>query len=148
MKKKIIVGIVIALLILGLYMYYIYNIKGNFFEANNKETIDEVSMIIKEGTLTSATVVIKNASNKELTSGAWFRIDKLKDNGQWESLKSINDDYVFIAIAWIIKPRGEFEDKIDWEKLYGELRIGHYRIVKEVYEDGNKKLIYAEFDIK
>ena len=36
MKKKIIVGIVIALLIFGLYMYYIYNIKGNVFEANNK----------------------------------------------------------------------------------------------------------------
>ena len=49
-------------------MYYIYNIKGNFFEANNKETIDEVSMIIKEGTLTSATIVIKNFTNRELTS--------------------------------------------------------------------------------
>lgn len=68
MKKKVIIGIVIALLIFGLYMYYIYNIKGNVFEANNKETIDEVSMIIKEGTLTSATIVIKNSSNRELTS--------------------------------------------------------------------------------
>ena len=68
MKKKIIIGIIITLLILGLHMYYIYNIKGNFFEANNKETIDEVSMIIKEGTLTSATIVIKNSSNRELTS--------------------------------------------------------------------------------
>ena len=68
MKKKIIVGIVIVLLILGLYMYDIYNIKGNFFEANSKETTDEVSMIIKEGTLTSATIVIKNSSNRELTS--------------------------------------------------------------------------------
>ena len=49
-------------------MYYIYNIKGNFFEANSKETTDEVSMIIKEGTLTRATIVIKNFTNRELTS--------------------------------------------------------------------------------
>ena len=72
MKKKVIVGIVIGLLILRLYMYYIYNIKGNVFEANNKETIDEVSMIIKEGTLTSATIVIKNSTNRELTSRRKF----------------------------------------------------------------------------
>ena len=72
MKKKIIVGIVIVLLILGLYMCYIYNIKGNFFEATNKETTDEVSMIIKEGTLTSATIVIKNSTNRELTSRRKF----------------------------------------------------------------------------
>ena len=42
------------LLILALYLNYIYNIKGNFFEANNKTVLDEVSMSIKEGTLTSA----------------------------------------------------------------------------------------------
>ena len=72
MKKKVIVGIVIALLILGLYMYYIYNIKGGFFEINNKEITDEVSMIIKEGTLTSATIVIKNSTNRELTSRRKF----------------------------------------------------------------------------
>ena len=80
MKKKIIVGIVIVLLILGLYMYYIHNIKGNFFEANNKEVIDEVSMIIKEGTLTSATIVIKNSSNGELRKGNYIKVKEVYDN--------------------------------------------------------------------
>ena len=147
MKKKVIIGIVVLVLIFGLYLYYIYNIKGNFFEVNNKAALDKVSITIKEGTLTSATIVIQNKSNKELTSGEWFRIDKLED-GEWIQVKSINRDYAFNAIAWIIKPRGEFEDKVDWSKLYGELRKGHYRIVKEVYGDGNKKVLYAEFDIK
>lgn len=151
MKNKIIIGVVIVvtlLLISGLYLNYIYNIKGNFFEANNKEVSDKVSMSIKEGTLTSATIVIKNASNKELTSGEWFRIDRLEDNGVWAKVKCINDDYVFNLIGWIIKPRGEFEDKIDWAKLYGKLKKGNYRIVKEVYGDGNKIELYAEFTIK
>ena len=147
MKKKVIIGIVVLVLIFGLYLYYIYNIKGNFFEVNNKAALDKVSITIKEGTLTSATIVIQNKGNKELTSGEWFRIDKLED-GEWIQVKSINRDYAFNAIAWIIKPRGEFEDKVDWSKLYGELRKGHYRIVKEVYGDGNKKVLYAEFDIK
>ena len=117
-------------------------------EANNKDVADKVSMIIKEGTPTSATIVIKNTSYKELTSGEWFRIDRLEDSGEWKQVKSINDKYVFNAIAWIIKPRGEFEDKVDWSKLYGNLKKGHYRIVKEVYGDGNKIELCAEFDIK
>lgn len=150
MKNKIIIiiGIVVLALILGIYIYYIYNIKGSFFEANNKTTLDKVSMIIKDGTLTGATIVIKNTSNEELTSGEWFRIDKLEENGEWKKVKSINDNYAFIAIAWVINARGEFEDNVDWSKLYGKLRKGHYRIVKEVYVDGNKKVLYAEFDIK
>ena len=148
MKKKVIIGIVVLVLVFGFYVYYIYNIKGNFLEANNKDVLDKVSMTIKEGTLTSATIVIKNTSNKELTSGEWFRIDKLEENGEWKKVKSINNNYAFNAIAWVINPRGEFEDKVDWSKLYGELKKGHYRIVKEVYGEGNKKLLYAEFDIK
>lgn len=151
MKKNVIIAIaifLIVLLILGLYLNYIYNIKGDFFEGNNKETLDKVSMAIKEGNLTGATVVIKNESNKELTSGEWFRIDKLDDNGQWREVKSVNDEYGFIEIGWIINKNGEFEDKIDWSQLYGELKKGNYRIVKEVYDNGNKIELYAEFIIK
>lgn len=150
MKNKIIIiiGIVVLALILGIYIYYIYNIKGSFFEANNKTTLDKVSMIIKDGTLTGATIVIKNTSNEELTSGEWFRIDKLEDNGKWKEAKTINDNYGFIAIGWIINKNGEFEDKIDWSKLYGKLKKGNYRIVKEAYDNGNKIELYAEFTIK
>lgn len=151
MKKKVIIGVVVTLTLLvavGLYLNYIYNIKGNFFETNNKDVSEKVSMSIKEGTLTSATIVIKNESNKELTSGEWFRIDKLEDNGKWKEVKSINDNYGFIAIGWIINENGEFEDKIEWSKLYGKLKKGNYRIVKEVYGDGNKLELYAEFTIK
>lgn len=151
MKNKVIIGIVIfsiALLILGLYLYYIYNMKGNFLETKNKDALDEVSMSIKEGTLTSATIVIKNTSNRELTSGEWFRIDKLEDNGEWKEVKVISDNYGFIAIGWVINKKGEFEDKVDWSKLYGKLKKGNYRIVKEVYDNGNKIELYAEFSIK
>ena len=133
MKKKVIIGIVILLLTLGFYFYYIYNVKGYFLEVNNKDVSDKVSIIIKEGTPTNATIVIKNTTNKELTSGEWFRIDKLEASGEWKEVKSINDNYVFNLICWIIKPRGEFEDKVDWSKLYGNLKKGHYRIVKEIF---------------
>lgn len=72
----------------------------------------------------------------------------MENNGEWKEVKSISDNYSFIAIAWILKPRGEFEDKINWSQLYGKLKKGQYRIAKEVYGDGEKKVLYAEFDIK
>lgn len=84
---------------------------------------------------------------KILAHGEWFRIDK-EENGEWKEAKVINDEYSFIAIGWIIKTNGEFEDKIDWSNLYGELKEGNYRIVKEVYTNGNKKEIYAKFTIE
>lgn len=84
---------------------------------------------------------------KILAHGEWFRIDK-EEKGEWKEAKIINDEYSFIAIGWIIKPNGEFEDKIDWSNLYGELKEGNYRIVKEVYSNGNKKELYAKFTIE
>lgn len=84
---------------------------------------------------------------KILPHGEWFRIDK-EENREWKEVKVINDQYGFIAIGWIIKPNGEFEDKIDWSNLYGQLKEGEYRIVKEVYCNGNKKELYAKFTIE
>ena len=84
---------------------------------------------------------------KSLAHGEWFRIDK-EENGEWKEVKVINDQYGFIAIGWIIKQNGEFEDKIDWSNLYGQLKEGEYRIVKEVYSNGNKKELYAKFTIE
>ena len=80
--------------------------------------------------------------------GEWFRIDRLSDNGEWKEVRVISDNYGFISIGWILNPMGEFEDKIDWSKLYGKLRKGNYRIVKEVYYNGNKIGLYAEFTIE
>ncbi len=41
----------------------------NFFVANNeKDNEEKITMTIKEGTLTDATIIIKNNSNKELSS--------------------------------------------------------------------------------
>ena len=53
MKNKVIIGIVVSLilvLIFIFYLNYIYNVKGNFFETNNKAVLDNVSMIIKDST--------------------------------------------------------------------------------------------------
>ena len=85
--------------------------------------------------------VIVNGEKAQLLEDVFFRIVAL-------SAMVINDNYGFIAIGWILKPRGEFEDQIDWSKLYGELRKGNYRIVKEVYDNGNKIELCAEFTIE
>ena len=97
-------------------------------------------------TKTGATIIISDISEQENTYGEWFRIDK-KTNGFWEELKPIDDNYVFTDIAYKIGENHQLEMNTDWSKLYGELEPGEYRIVKELYDNGDIYLA-VEFTIE
>ena len=77
MKKKIIIGItifVVLLLGLALYTHYIDSarvrngVEPKFTIKKVNDNKDNITMTIKEGTLTSATVVIKNNSSEDFSS--------------------------------------------------------------------------------
>ncbi len=114
----------------------------------NTRSVDNVTMSIKEGTLTktSATVVIEDKNDEKYNYSSWFRIDK-KENQEWKEVKAINEEYAFTDLAYIPDEDGRIEMNTDWGNLYGELETGEYRLVKEVYDNG-KKYIYAEFTIE
>ncbi len=107
-------------------------------------TVNDGSMSIKEGTLTNSgfTLIITNLSNNEIILGEEYRIDK-KENGKWRPVVPIIDNYGFIDIGYILKPNDDFETKINWKWLYGELETGEYRLIKEV----NDKYVSVEFRI-
>lgn len=114
----------------------------------NANEVENVSMTIKEGTLTNmgATLIITDTNEKKHGYDEWFRIDKKIDNG-WEETKVINYDYVVNAIAYTIGDNGIAEIKVNWKELYGELPQGKYRIVKKL--NGDKySCIQTEFEIK
>ncbi len=157
--KKILV-ILICIILIGIVFFISKNIFQNNISsnvhlientvANNetnqvKEKLKNVSMYIKENTLTktNATIVIKDNNEEPLWYGKWFRIDKY-NNGDWEMLPINEEYYVFFDLAYGVNKDGILEMKTSWEMIYGELEQGKYRIVKRV---GNQEF-YTEFIMK
>lgn len=105
-------------------------------------------MIIKDGTLTktSATVIIEDKNEEKYNYSSWFRIDK-KENESWKEVNVIDEKYAFTDIAYLPDENGKVEMNTNWKNLYGELEKGEYRLVKEVYDNGNN-YIYVEFTIE
>ena len=69
-----------------------------------------------------------------------------KKNGKWYRLESKIKNEVTVRTSDNTMENGDnaYTQEINWEKYYGKLDKGHYRIVKEVKAD---LYIVAEFDI-
>lgn len=95
--------------------------------------IDDISMEIKEGTLTNkgATIIITDTSGLDNIYGEEYKIDK-KVKGKWQELKPIIDNYGFDMIGYSVSSNNQLEMNVDWEWLYGKLEHGEYRLVKKV----------------
>lgn len=116
--------------------------------------IREVSMKIKEGTLTSssATIIITDLSGGKWLYGSSYSIQKYV-YGEWKELEYAHDTAIN-AMAYYPDPNGVLEMKLDWKYMYGSLLKGKYRIVKyalpeverAVGED-DKKYFSVEFDL-
>ncbi len=148
MKKRIwVLGIVLVLL--AIYILYLCIENGTFIasvdgKAKSVSTIDGVSISIKDDTLTATTavIIIKNDTDLEYTTGEAFYIDK-KVNGKWMKLKT-NYDAFWTLVGIIIPSNSYHEFEYNWEDLYGKLKKGTYRLVKEI----NSKRIAVEFKVK
>lgn len=116
--------------------YNVYSSVKDYMEEEKRASlneIDEITMSIKDGTLTSrrATLVIVDTSNNKHLFGSWYRIDK-KENDEWRELDTIIRDYAFTSIGYSVDDNGKLELEVDWEWLYGELGDGEYCLVKKV----------------
>ena len=157
MKKVIILlCIILAIIIIIVGILYFKNNGLSFLNSNiendvnieengDVENASDISMVIKDGTLTpsGATVVLTNSYGYD----RWFRIDK-EENGEWKEAETINDNYSFTAEAYLTNGNSEVEIPIDWTDLYGTLENGKYRIVKRVFNNLNKEeYVSVEFII-
>lgn len=132
--------------ILGIQVYY--DLVNNIDVNVNANEVKNVSMSIKKGTLTNtgANIVIIDTNTQKHTFDEEYRIDK-KVNDRWEEVKRIDNNFAFKDIAWIVGDDNTITKNVNWEKLYGKLEAGQYRMVKKV----NGKMfsaIQVEFEIK
>ena len=120
----------------------------NKFDIGNKSNIkisqNDVTMTIKEGTLTnrSATLVLTNNSEKNFQYGNPYEIE-IKKDGEWHK---INIELYFDMPAFQLSAKESKEIELDWENGYGKLANGTYRIIKEIdYEYEEEK--YETFNV-
>lgn len=106
---------------------------------------NDVSLMIKDGTLTtkSATLILKNNSNKKVQYGEEYTIE-IKKHGEWYKMNS--SERWFNMVAFLLNAGESKEIEVDLEYGYGKLKKGTYRIIKSVdyvYENGK----YENFNI-
>ncbi len=113
-------------------------------KALKQKSIDNVSIKIKEETITKkgATFSITDKNKIHYLFGKYYRIDK-KNGDKWEYLKPISNEIIWELTAWT-SIYDEYDYRVDWSEIYGELESGEYRLMKEIDDIE----IYAEFTIK
>ena len=90
-----------------------------------ERSMDNVSIAIKEGTLTKegATIVVTDKNDYPYSYGEEFNIQKQED--------------------------GTTEIGLNWKDMYGELELGHYKLNLEVTQnDYSEATVSTEFDIQ
>lgn len=113
----------------------------------NVDYINGVTMSIKDGTLTNSSVVviIEDLNENKYVYSEAFLIEK-RENDKWIEIKTINDDYGFNEMGYLVNEDNKLEMKQDWFKIYGNLEKGKYRLVKSIFDNGYK-YFSVEFEI-
>ena len=91
--------------------------------------------------------LITDNNKNQYRWGVEFRVQQ-KIDGKWKELDYISDDLSWIEIAYELDKNNQVKMKVDFEKYYGILKRGIYRIVKPVYDNGYIDLYSNEFEIK
>lgn len=141
MKKRVII-VLSSLVVFVLAIICTIVLIPNYAEPIN--LAEDITMEIKEGTLTKtgATIVITDLSGMNNTFSKEFRIDQ-KRGGKWYTLKDKSKNEVDVMPGQKEENK-KLEQELNWEKNYGTLSDGYYRIVKKI----NNKDIVVEFEIE
>jgi len=108
---------------------------------------ENVKLEIKEGTLTNtgATIIITDKNKNPYGWGVPYFIE-IEEDGLWVELENLLD-FAWIEIAYELDENGQYEQTINWENYYGELKPGNYRLGKNVYDNGYINF-YVEFTLE
>ena len=122
--------------------------------AYNENNLDGVSMTVKDATDSKLTVIYNNQLRKEFIFGEWMQIEQYDvKKGEWIPLDEICEYAAFNEIGYILQAAKETEQEVKFDWLYGKLKPGKYRIIKEVIDSGepgdfDKYWLIAEFTIE
>ena len=149
MKKELLIKIILIVLIFGGLIYYLNslnNAKVTLIKDNNEYTLKNVTMNIKENTLTKsgATIIITDNNKVKYTYEEYYKLEKRIDH-IWYELKP-SGDVLFNEMGYLVDDNNELEMNIDWSKSYGNLTSGKYRNIKRIYA-GEYKYFSVQFDL-
>lgn len=118
--------------------------------------LEHVSMSIKKGTLTNtgATIIIHDLSAHKYVYGSPYIIEE-KINDKWVEVKNICNNCAFNAMAYGVDQDNILVFEYNWERMYGKLDKGYYRIVKDALINSEQptneediKYFSVEFEIE
>lgn len=130
--------------------------EGGAYVNNNEYDLDQIglSFTLKNISPAGATLVFCNydadAPTGELEYGDDFLLEIQKDS-VWEEVPvTLEGNYGFHAIAYVIPAEGCSDQELNWEWLYGTLAPGTYRIRKSIHDfrgsgDYDEYTAYAQF---
>ncbi len=130
--------------------------EGCAYVYSKESEADKIGLYLslKNISRTGATLVFHQYDAKaptgELERGTEFALEILND-GKWEEAPiTIEGEYGFNAVAFMIPAGERTEVELPWEWLYGELEAGEYRVKKSVMDfrgsgDYDKYTVYAQF---
>lgn len=113
-----------------------------------------ITLTLKDLTRSGATIVCAQSggdSVSELSTGSFFIVERLTETGWVEvEQRKLDGDLAWTMEAYIVTLNGTTEWDLNWEWLYGELELGHYRVGKEFMNfrgpgDSDHVMIYTEF---
>ncbi len=107
---------------------------GQFIPESENDEI-AVIMEVRQVTPGGLTVCLRQYAKREGTTlifGEYYTLEKL-EGSVWTAVPRIIDNAAFHDIGYLIPAEGEAELKTDWERLYGRLSPGTYRIGKSVW---------------
>lgn len=146
-KKKLIIGLTCLALITCGIAYALIAGANALSLASVKEQMDNSSVKISVNACTATTVeftIINNSEQSYVTVGKDYIIYS-KVGMKWKEVKCEND-VTWDEIAYMVYEQQAMS--INWNDTYGSLEKGEYLLAKECHIDGNKEIIYAEFEIK
>lgn len=121
---------------------------SNLPTGNSKRNPEHVTIEVLKDTITNKTaeILITDNNEEQYGWGVEFRVQQ-KVNGEWKELDYISDDLSWIEIAYLLDENNQLKMKVNFEKYYGTLKNGTYRIVKPVYDSRYIDLYSNEFEI-
>ena len=114
-----------------------------------------VTLTAENITSTSVTIKCTQSGGKptgELQTGSWYILETwTKENG-WQEAPYFAE-VAWTEETWLIPKDNTCEWKVNWERLYGAVPSGKYRIGKSIMDfrksgDFDTAIYYAEFEIK
>ena len=122
-------------------------IKASDIVLNTKSENVNIEILNDTVTNTSVEILITDNNEDKFGWGKSYKI-QMRENGEWNDLNPIKD-LVFTDIAYNLDENNQLKQKINWERFYGKLERGTYRIAKPQWSNNEYIDLYSnEFEIK